>query len=488
MSDDSGAKIPVFDGNAKNYTMWWVRFSAYAVMKNFSRALKLDKSLPASDEVEPETDEAKLAKKANEVAMASLTMAFRTDAMLNVIFRSMNKDWPGGLAYKVIEELKRQFQPEDIMCRVELRRSLNKIKMQKGSDPAKLFEQIYSIQNRSKIEIPEDDFVAVVLDAASEEYQAVLTNEQTRHGADLKVKHLEDVMRNHYRNISKKTGGGDDENKEITLSGVGSGFGGICFHCKKKGHRIKDCPDKKSSNSNDDNKNNNNKGGKFTGKCNNCGKIGHKSENCWEKDENASKRPKNWKRKEVTAAGIDNDDAVEYLLCGLSNEKVVKVKAPKGFPDSPELLKDPNIWIADSATTMHNTKHKAGMVDVRTETHGIVMGNGEEVKTQEMGNIKVTVCDNQGNQDFDVTLTDVAVNPKGPFNLFSTSKLQRLGWKLGGDENALWLSKDSKIIKFDIVVTTEKGLVFCACLKRKTQEMANVGTDSVALTVNQAHG
>ena len=154
MSDDSGAKIPVFDGTAKNYTMWWVRFSAYAVMKNFSRALKQDKELPANDDVEPETDNAKLAKKANEVAMASLTMAFRTDGMLNVIFRSMNKDWPGGLAYKVIDELKRQFQPEDIMCRVELCRSLNKKKMQKGSDPAKLFEQIYLIQNCRKIEIP----------------------------------------------------------------------------------------------------------------------------------------------------------------------------------------------------------------------------------------------------------------------------------------------------------------------------------------------
>ena len=86
---------------------------------------------------------------------------------------------------------------------------------------------------------------------------------------------------------------------------------------------------------------------------------------------------------------------------------------------------------------MHNTKHKQGMVNVHTETHGIVMGNGEEVKTQDMGNIKVMVCDNQGNQDFDVTLTDGTVNSKGLFNLFSFLKLQCLGWKLGGDENTL---------------------------------------------------
>ena len=233
MSEDSGMKVPVFEGTPKSYMMWWVRFQAYAVMKNFSRALKVDPSLPSNDTVAPETDKAKLAKKANEVAMASLTMAFKTEAMLNILFRAMTKDWPGGLAHKVVAELKRQFQPEDIMCRVELRRSLNKISMQKGQDPAKLFEQLYSIQNRSKIEIPEDDFVAVILDAASDEYQSVLTNEQTRLKGNLKVKDLEDAMRNHWRTISKKSGySGDDENKEITLSGVGS-FGGICFNCKK---------------------------------------------------------------------------------------------------------------------------------------------------------------------------------------------------------------------------------------------------------------
>ena len=78
MSDDSGSKIPVFDGNSKGYMMWWVRFSAYAVMKNFQRALKVDPDLPAKDSDEPTSEKAAAAKKANEVAMASLTIAFKT--------------------------------------------------------------------------------------------------------------------------------------------------------------------------------------------------------------------------------------------------------------------------------------------------------------------------------------------------------------------------------------------------------------------------
>ena len=239
-------------------------------------------------------------------------------------------------------------------------------------------------------------------------------------------------MRTHWRTLSgNKTKNDDDEGKEITLLS----FGGICFNCKEKGHRIKDCPKKKSNGGSNGNK----QGGKFTGKCLNCGKQGHKAQDCWEKDENASKRPKNWKKKpEVSAAGVSGNNGsggngggtggsanVEFICCGFSKGKEVHVyNPPDGFPDTIELLQHPDIWVADSATTLHNTSHKRGMVNIRPETNGIIMGDGQEVATTEIGDIPLTVCDRQGIQDFDVNLTEVAVNPSGPFNLFSTSKLQ----------------------------------------------------------------
>ena len=290
--------------------------------------------MPESDEVVPGDEEAKMAKKASEIAMASLTMAFKTEAMINIIFRTMTTKWPGGLAHKVISELKRQFQPDDILCRVELRHSLNAIKMKKGQDPANLFEQVYSIQNRSKVEIPEEDFVAVVLDAASDEYQAVLTSERARLKENLNVSDLEDVMRSHWRSISTKSNSkaeSDDEAKEITLASIS--FGGTCFLCKKKGHRIKDCLDKKENSSGA----NSSTGTKFNGKCNNCGKQGHKGADCWEKPENASKRTKNWKNREISAADISvgADSPVEFIMAGVSKD----ILPPDGFPDHVDLLK-----------------------------------------------------------------------------------------------------------------------------------------------------
>ena len=476
MSDDSGSKIPVFDGNSKGYMMWWVRFSAYAVMKNFQRALKVDPDLPAKDSDEPTSEKAAAAKKANEVAMASLTIAFKTESLLNIIFKSMSADWPGGLAHKVVSELKKKYQPEDIMCRVELRRSLNAIKMKKGQDPGKLFEQIYSIQNRSKIEIPEADFVAVILDAASEEYQAVLTSERARLKEDITVTDLEETMRSHWHTLSTRNNksDADDEGKEIALANVS--FGGTCFLCKKKGHRIKDCPEKKT-------KGGTGTGSKFNGKCNNCGKQGHKGADCWEKAENADKRPKNWKNKEVSAAGvtIDSSTPVEFIMCGVTRDAITSVNPPDGFADTHELLKHPDIWVADSATTVHNTCHSSGVVNVRKDGQAIIMGDGNELKMQEMGDISVTVCDRKGNQKFDAKLMDVAVNPNGPFNLFSTSKLQKEGWILGGDKEAIWLSKGNATIRFDILVSNPKAQLFCAYLKRKT-EVAGVGKAMDQLT------
>jgi hypothetical protein len=71
----------------------------------------------------------------------------------------------------------------------------------------------------------------VVLDAATKEYQAVLTCEQCARGISVTLLNLEEAMNQHYRQIkgSKPT---NDNDKELTLGA----FGGICYHCKQAGH------------------------------------------------------------------------------------------------------------------------------------------------------------------------------------------------------------------------------------------------------------
>jgi hypothetical protein len=98
------------------------------------------------------------------------------------------------------------------------------------------------------------------------------------------------------------------------------------------------------------------KAGKFQGKCNNCGKAGHKVTDCWVLEENKHKLP-NWnKNKEHANTAVNKGDAgpkVEILLCGMK------------FPQDQRMLNNPNMWIADSAATVHTTPHEMGMHKVK---------------------------------------------------------------------------------------------------------------------------
>lgn len=83
---------------------------------------------------------------------------------------------------------------------------------------------------------------------------------------------------------------------------------------------------------------------KCTKKCNVCGKTGHKSTDSWQKEENKHKHPAWMAKKKITQANVNNGNRgpkVEFLLCGMT------------FSGDQRMLTDPNIWIADTSTTVH---------------------------------------------------------------------------------------------------------------------------------------
>jgi hypothetical protein len=166
-------------------------------------------------------------------------------------------------------------------------------------------------------------------------------------------------MIEHFRTLGGDANA-DADGKEVSLAAVDPDD--ECNNCSKKGHHTKDCPKPKKGGGKWRKRNNN--GGKnsrrtqnggqcFTGKCDNCGKTGHKVSQCWEKEENVHLRPKGYKPKgsgnEQANATVDH---VEYLLASLE------------FPDTPKLMLDPNIWVADTVATVHSTSHEIGMTNV----------------------------------------------------------------------------------------------------------------------------
>jgi hypothetical protein len=64
-----------------------------------------------------------LAKKMNNLAMASFTMAFTREGIMRLVSKAKTKEWPEGLAYLVAKELNKKFKPNDIISKVEMRQN-----------------------------------------------------------------------------------------------------------------------------------------------------------------------------------------------------------------------------------------------------------------------------------------------------------------------------------------------------------------------------
>ena len=181
-------KLPTFDGERKNFHVWWTRFKAYATVYRFSAALKIggEADLPQKeddvlDETKPDEKVKADARKRNGVAMANLAMAFTSETLMGLIYKATTTEYRGGLAHMVVEALFKKYEPDDKITRVEMRELLTKVSMKANQDPSTLFEQISAIQNRyntSTRKIDEEDLIAVILKAAPKDYQAVLTIEQ----------------------------------------------------------------------------------------------------------------------------------------------------------------------------------------------------------------------------------------------------------------------------------------------------------------------
>jgi hypothetical protein len=169
-------------------------------------------------------------------------------------------------------------------------------------------------------------------------------------------------------------------------------------------------------------------------------------------------------RKGTETANVAYDEPtgpqVELLLSNIDEELLT-------FASHQELLQQLNIWIGDTAATVHMSPHEEGMINIKKTRGGITVGNGEVMAAKKTGDIPCEICDKYGKTLTTGLIADVALTKNSPFNLFSVTKMMRQDWKLGGDNvNGITLEKKDKVRKFDIPIETPKGVVYAMYVRR----------------------
>ena len=88
------------------------------------------------------------AVKRNDEAMASLTLAFTTNDLLNKIISAQTADWPEGLASLVVKELYNKHNSTDTMSLADKKITLSAASIRENVDPKKMFKRLKSAEVR----------------------------------------------------------------------------------------------------------------------------------------------------------------------------------------------------------------------------------------------------------------------------------------------------------------------------------------------------
>lgn len=185
---EESVRLPAFSGAHKDFEIWWMCFKAFASIYGFSKSIQQtpDTNMPVSKTtlLDPTADADKVqiqAKKSNQIALANLVTAFKTDALLGMIHHSKTMEWPSGLAYIVVDSFQKKYRRQDKMSQVEMRRELDSIKLKKYEDPATMFEALRGIESKytsASINIDEEDLTATAIAQAEKEYKTVVLLQQ----------------------------------------------------------------------------------------------------------------------------------------------------------------------------------------------------------------------------------------------------------------------------------------------------------------------
>ena len=397
MSDISGLlKIPQFTGKKEHFPLWLSQIEAmmsiknvsYCLNENFKDALpSTEAAVSALDESKPDEKKQIQAVKDNKLAFSYLTMALNSPSMLKMVHASKTVEWPGGRVDFLMSKLLKKFMPKDEMAVAELMLGLFQLKLKPDQDPEELGDEMASLENMYACPLENKDKVAALMAAAGSKYADVILQETKKlqaRGETVTAEALIDAMSEKYRITHGVVSSGEAVEhfeKETALADIRT-FAGLCYLCGQRGHRAKDCPNKK---------------GDIL--CELCGGKGHNKARCWEDEKNAKRRPKGWSSRLNGSAGEESGGVLlcgetEILLSNVDEEQfefeVHKVVQENSVHKVVQVENDVHKVVLDGEDVhkVVQDKHKVA-VEVEDEEHKVALVEFDMHKDAENGEHKV---------------------------------------------------------------------------------------------------
>jgi hypothetical protein len=500
-------RVPVFAGDEKKFPAWAMAFKAHCKVRKCKQALTKNPNLPVKELDEyPATEEGKKHAKAveqNDEAISQLTLALQGEALLGFIEQTYTDEFPDGLAYQVMELLNERYTESAVMKEANLNDELAAIRMGETEDPSKMLDTLATIKARYtklKVSVTETSLMAHALAAAPAHYKGALIQEQNRLGDKATLNDFRKLMVSTYKatyGAAAQKREQKEDTKEVSLAQLLQGkapkplelalaavlqkyqpqpqqqgqFRGECFRCKKKGHKISECPEKADEGA---------------AACTYCGMTSpnHNEANCWLKEGNTvpqhaikklQQRIKDLQMAVVEKSAENNDGENDMILCQF-------IQAPD--------LKDQNLFVADSGASVHSTGNMAGMTELKRGDDELlyIQADGTVKVPLAAGKLPATVCNKHGEELQDVVLDDVQYFENQPLNLFSTNRLVTAGWTPGGDKNAIWFTKGKHRLLFDVKIHTKKGCLFAINLKRRDEGIDYISVSCPVLSDETGEG
>jgi hypothetical protein len=137
---------------------------------------------------------------------------------------------------------------------------------------------------------------------------------------------------------------------------------------------------------------------------------------------------------------------------------------------SRKLLESEDIRIADTGATSHVPKYSKGGVNHRKTDVTTCGARGVAAEASYEMDIPAIYCDATGQQCFLVRLNNMQVSDQFSFNLFSVTRGMLEGFELGRNAEELTLKKGNCVLRFDTVLHTRHGALYCSVFKRRIQE------------------